>query len=560
MFIILDNAESILDPQGTDAQEIYATVEELSQFNNLCLCITSHISTIPPDCETLAIPTLSMEAAHNAFYHIYKHGKQSNLTNNILEQLDFHPLSITLLATVAHHCMWDTDQLAMEWDQHHTGLLQTEHNKSLAATIELLLSSPMFQELGPDAHDLLGVIAFLPQGIDKNNLDWLFPTISNRKYIFDKFCILSLTYKSNGFITMLAPLQDYLCPKDPMSSPLLCKTKDQYFYRLSVNVYPGQPGFEKAQWITLEDVNVEHLLNVFTTIDATSDNVWDACYHFMEHLHCHKPRPVILGPKIEELPDDHTSKPQCLLQFSVLFASVGNWVERKWLLTHTLNLWKKWGHHYHAAHTLVLLSCANFQLYLDREGIAQAKEALGIFEQFNDRQGQAKSLRQLAQLLHKDNQLTAAEEALTKAINLSLSGGDQYLVCQCHFLLGDISHSKGEVEMAIDHYQVALTIATSLSWHDHEFWIHCRLAGLFSSQHRFNEAYAHIELAKPHAKRPSLLGNVMVQQAGILYTQHRLEEAKSDALCAVNIFEEIGAIQDLGRCRWLLQQIEQLDC
>ena len=95
MLIVPDNAESILDPQGPSAQEIYANVVELARSSNL---ITSRIPPIPQD---VRIPILSMEAARDTLHRIYKHGEWSNSIDGVLKQLDFHPLSITLLATIA---------------------------------------------------------------------------------------------------------------------------------------------------------------------------------------------------------------------------------------------------------------------------------------------------------------------------------------------------------------------------------------------------------------------------------------------------------------------------
>ena len=558
MFIILDNAESILDPQGAEGQEIYSVVKELSQFNNLCLAITSRITTIPPECKRLNVPTLSIDAARSTFYRIYDNSYPSKLVDKILEQLDFHPLSVTLLATVAHQNDWDDNRLTAEWEKGQTDVLHTRHNESLAATIELSLASPMFKNLGPDARDLLGVIAFFPQGIDENNLDWLFPTISNRTIIFDEFRILSLTYRSDGFITMLVPLRDYLCPRDPMSSPLLRATKESYFTWMAIEVDPQLPWFGETRWITSEDTNVEHLINVLTSLDNHSSDIWSACIAFFRHIYWHKPRNTVLGPKIEGLPDDHRSKPECLLELGRILGSAGNYLERKRLLVHALKLERERGSDQGVACVLKHLSTANRELGLCKEGICQVKEALEIYEQIGATDSQAECCLKLTQLLAKDNQLDAAEEAASRIIELLPEKGEEFRFCQAHYALGNVYSSKNKRGEAIYRYETALGIASRFNWNTQLSRIYRAMAKLFRSEGRFNDAHTHIEQAKSHLKNdPYQLGRAAIEQARIYYQQQRLENATSEVLYALEIFKRVSALHNVESCKDLLWEIEQ---
>lgn len=556
MLIVLDNAESILDPEGANAGEIYGIVEELSQLDKICLCITSRISTVPPDCETLEVPTLPIDAARDAFHRICKNVGRSDLIDNILVQLDFHPLSITLLATVAHQNKWDTERLTKEWERQRTRMLQTMHNKSFATAIELSLTSPMFQELGPGARAFLEVVAFFPQGVNENSLEWFFPTISNGTYILDRFCVLSLTYRSNSFVTMLAPLRDHLRPKDPRSSALLRMTKERYLARMSVFPEPGNPEFRELGWIVSEDVNVEHLLDVFTTIDGDSNDVWNGCADFIYHLVSHKQRLTILQPKIERLPDHHRCKPGCLFELSRLFGTVGNQVERRRLLTDTLKLRRERGNDWEVARTLRHLSDAI--RYVDPDqGIRISKEAFQIYERLGDELGEARCLMDLAWLYHADNQLDAAEEATSRAIGLFSEKDEQYWICTCRRLLGHIYQSKGETEKAIRYFEVALGVASASSWHEQLCPIHYSLAKVFLDQSQLYSAQIHIEHSKLHTLNNTYhLGHAMMVQAEIWYKQDRLVEARLETLRAADVFEMFGAASDLKRCGEFLQRIE----
>ena len=560
MLIILDNAESILDPQGTGAREIYSVVDELCRFKNISLLITSRITTVPPYCKRPEIPKLSMEAACDIFYGIYDNLGESGIITDLLHRLDFHALSITLLATTAAHNGWDHDRLAQEWDIQRARILQTAYNESLAATIELSLASPTFHSLDPNARDLLGVVAFFPQGVDEKNLDWLFPTISNRRRLFDTFGLLSLTYRSNGFVTMLAPIRDYLGPREPLSSPLLCATRDRYFSRLSIGADPESPGRGETRWVRSEDVNIEHLLDVLTSVEPNPGDVWDACYHFMIHLFWNKARQTTLSSKIEALTDDHPSKPKCLSQLGLLFDELGNFAEAKRLMSLALDLERRRNDDAQVSVTLRRLADVNRLLRLPREGIQQAKAALEISERIGDTIEQAQCLRALARALVEGGQPDAARNAASRAISLITEKHQEFLLSLLHLILGRIHRSKREKEEAIHHFETALGIASPFSWHDLLFWIRYSLAELFGDGNKLDDQNAHIEQAKSHAVDGALqyqLGRAMQMQAEVWYRQLRLEDAKSEALHSLEIYERIGAAEGVKESKDLLRRVER---
>ncbi|KAF9785093.1 hypothetical protein BJ322DRAFT_1020693 [Thelephora terrestris] len=81
---------------------------------------------------------------------------------------------------------------------------------------------------------------------------------------------------------------------------------------------------------------------------------------------------------------------------------------------------------------------------------------------------------------------------------------------------------------------------------------------LFCDEDEFERANAHIEQAKSHTvDHTHDLGLAMYAQAWIWYRQGRLPDAKSETLRALGIFEKLGLVQDEGKCREILQEIEQ---
>jgi len=80
---------------------------------------------------------------------------------------------------------------------------------------------------------------------------------------------------------------------------------------------------------------------------------------------------------------------------------------------------------------------------------------------------------------------------------------------------------------------------------------------MFCDAAEFENAHAYMTQAEQHTlNNKHHLGCAMKGRASIWYRQGRLEDAVSEVMCAIEIFEKLGAARNLDKCRDLLRDIE----
>ena len=106
--------------------------------------------------------------------------------------------------------------------------------------------------------------------------------------------------------------------------------------------------------------------------------------------------------------------------------------------------------------------------------------------------------------------------------------------------------------------ETSIRIASTFDWHHLLFWNNYNLAELFFDEGRSNDAHIHIQRAESHAIDDRYqLGRAVELQARFWCKEGRFEEAKSEALRAAEVYEGIGATEDVEDCKTILRDIEE---
>jgi hypothetical protein len=208
LILLLDGVDSILDPLTPEAEEISAMIEEFGSYQHVCLLTTSRMDSEIPGFHRVEVPTLSGDAARDAFYGL-SHLDRSPVVDDLLVKLDFHPLSIDLLATSVRENGWDESALLKAVDDGQEGVLKTQYYQHLKDAVERSFHSPTIRSLGHAARNALVAIAAFPRGVEETQLESVAPGMTGAGEAVDVLCKFSLVYRQDGSVKMLSPFRFY---------------------------------------------------------------------------------------------------------------------------------------------------------------------------------------------------------------------------------------------------------------------------------------------------------------------------------------------------------------
>ncbi|KAG1874952.1 hypothetical protein F4604DRAFT_1680811 [Suillus subluteus] len=335
--VVLDNAETFEEASASSALgDIPPAIAEIANVPGVILILTSHSRRNAPNVEwiTKDIPPLDLSSAQAVFFRIYHLTSRSEAEEDIkglLKELDFHPLSINILANAAQQNGWSPIMLLKRWNDRHSKVLDGGKGKlqSLSDTMQLSLSSPSVQNLGKDGLRAYTIIAFLPQGLNQNLASDLLPSLPQVDAICDVLCMQSLVYHQDNFLKMLAPIRHYVRDSLQAPDPTCLQEIHAFYYRIVYSCSEERDQY--ADIVILDHLNIEHMVAFnLANIPDDAEETYNTCWQFLECLQWHLPRPTTLTPTISKIVENSSTwmlKARCWSNLVQLYGTLSQLVK-----------------------------------------------------------------------------------------------------------------------------------------------------------------------------------------------------------------------------------------
>ncbi|KAG1893511.1 uncharacterized protein F5891DRAFT_1196361 [Suillus fuscotomentosus] len=353
--VVLNNAETFEEASALSALEkIPPAIAKIADIRGVILILTSRSRRNATDVlwRMMDIPPLDLSSVERVFFQTYPCTRCSDAKEEIkdlLRELDFHPLSINLLAHTARQNDLSPAILLKRWNDRHSAVLNPGKGKlqSLSDTMQLSLNSPSIQGLGEDGCRTLAIIAFLPQGLNDNLAGDLLPSLQEINTIY------------------LLPVPD----------PTRLQEIRTFYYGTVQQCSEEQDGH--ANVIISDHFNIECVIAF--DLAHIPEETSRTCSKFLACLRCHLPHPTTLTPTILDVVKNSSTyelKADCLWHLSWLYFTLSQLTDSMKILKAARALYLATGNHEMVADCVI--HCAD--IYISQGCYIQSQQLLEGFQ------------------------------------------------------------------------------------------------------------------------------------------------------------------------------------
>jgi len=331
ILVVVDNAE-IFAECGPDAfRDISKMLDSIGTLSRIVF--TTRVSdTVPSNLvwSRIQVDTLERNAAFATFSATYELEDITQSTERIIGELEYHPLSINILANAAAVNRWSLRQLEENWlRQRKSSILETAKDRyhSVGITFEISVSCSAFDETRVLVLKLLRAVSFLPEGVHRRDLDSILQ-VDNAISIAESICRCSLAYWRGDRLTVLSPIRIYIMERHNIDlsyeDELITSIRHHFHSQLEI---------DPAYCAREERANIDRIFHFDLSHRFVRARTLPSLIQFISGLSEHNPQPTSVwelleqaqpGPEFEGNKAFNMQKADAMIQMGLLSSNMNH--------------------------------------------------------------------------------------------------------------------------------------------------------------------------------------------------------------------------------------------
>ena len=450
--IVLDNFETMWEPPSAQ-EECEGVLTFLARFTRLTIIITTRNAHDPATHRGVlwhqfgSIQPLSLDASRMLFTSLSPSKSIDSRLDDLLHAVDYIPLPIVLMASSAQE-NYTISMILENWNHR-----LSKHNESqphnddsdpmnkLDHSIAMSLKGPLITS-NPKAPELLRIIAGLPGGIVRKNLQRIAPLIHDVDRVAAVLIRTSLLMNSPDILQMHSTIRSHMLRNYALNASYKESVQAFYFQLIhNAGGNPGSQGFlEHIQSLSDEETNAEILLldalehnfstSVSISLDYSNYLIWNITRLYV-------PKKTLQLIRNQPLRGADSWLPLALLRLGTIHLMLDDFPNAIEALQEAVDLYEKLNHLSWAAQAQLLL--ADIARLRGEHFVAfqLLTEAYKRFEDVGDTRHMAACLRGKAITYFQVDRLSEALEMISAAQE-TCSPDDYTCITDCERELGRI--------------------------------------------------------------------------------------------------------------------------